>query len=173
MSHFPGTDRYSNPDTAFDEALLASLRRGNLQALAGLDERQLDESGNIELRCWAVAAGMLGERVPDVLEFNPSWHHNYCSAGFWQPPAPAAAPHYPPTRPDLVALSRALHALSYDEGARAAYRRDAAAFAAGSALPADHAALLQSGNFDGMVALGVHPLVCFLARMQLEREAKL
>ena len=37
------------------------------------------------------AAGMLGDRVPDVVEFNPSWHHNYCSIGFWQAEAPAAS----------------------------------------------------------------------------------
>ena len=99
MSHFPGTDRYAHPDTAFDQALLESIRRGALQTLAGLDERRLDESGNIELRCWAVAAGMLGERVPDVVEFNPSWHHNYCSVGFWQPPRRQPRPTIPlPTR---------------------------------------------------------------------------
>jgi 2,3-dihydroxyphenylpropionate 1,2-dioxygenase len=170
MSHFPGTDRYARPDTGFDKALLESIRRGNLQTLAGLDERQLDESGNIELRCWAVAAGMLGERVPDVLEFNPSWHHNYCSVGFWQPQRAAAAPHYPATKPEVVALTRALHGLAHDASAREDYRRDAASFARANGLPAIHAKLLCAADFDGMVALGVHPLVSFLARMQLERE---
>jgi 2,3-dihydroxyphenylpropionate 1,2-dioxygenase len=170
MSHFPGTDRYSHPDTQFDEALLDPLRRGNLQTLAGLDERRLDESGNIELRCWAVAAGMLGDRVPDVMEFNPSWHHNYCSVGFWEPVRPAAAPHYPSTSPGLVALSRALHALAYDASAREAYRRDAAGFAGASSLPLEHLKLLEAGDFKAMVALGVHPLLPYLACMQLERE---
>jgi hypothetical protein len=28
------------------------------------DEAELDETGNIELRCWAGAAGALGERKP-------------------------------------------------------------------------------------------------------------
>ena len=172
MSHFPGTDRYSQPDTAFDETLLESVRRGELQTLAGLDERRLDESGNIELRCWAVAAGMLGNRAPDVVEFNPSWHHNYASVGFWSPPRPAAAPHYPSTNPELVALTRALHALAYEQSAREAYRRDAAAFAGASALSAEHAKLLEKGDFQAIVALGVHPLVSFLARMQLERMPK-
>ena len=170
MSHFPGTDRYAQPDTDFDRTLLDSIRRGNLQTLAGLDERRLDESGNIELRCWAVAAGMLGERVPDIVEFNPSWHHNYCSVGFWQPARPATAPHYPSTNPGLVALTHVLHALAYDPSAREAYRRDAAAFAGANSLPVEHAKLLQAADFAAMVALGVHPLVSFLARMQLERE---
>ena len=170
MSHFPGTARYARPDIDFDKALLESIRRGNLQTLAGLDERQLDESGNIELRCWAIAAGMLGDRVPDVLEFNPSWHHNYCSVGFLQPPSAAAAPHYPATKPELVALTAALHALAHDPAARQSYRRDAAGFVQASSLPAHHAKLLQAQEFDAIVALGVHPLVSFLARMQLERE---
>ena len=60
MSHFPGTENYSNPNVDFDKALLEPLSRGNLKALLGLNEQQLDDSGNIELRCWAVAAGMLG-----------------------------------------------------------------------------------------------------------------
>lgn len=180
MSHFPGTDRYSDPDTAFDEALLAQLRAGRLKALAGLSEETLDDSGNIELRCWAVAAGMLGDRVPDAVEFNPSWHHNYASLGFWsQSPglatgaaAPAAAnPHYPPTRPDLVPLVSVLHALANQPAARAAWVADRTAFVGRhSTLPAEHARLLLAGDFRAMVSLGVHPLVPFLARLALERE---
>jgi 2,3-dihydroxyphenylpropionate 1,2-dioxygenase len=177
MSHFPGTDRYSSPDTAFDEALLAQLRAGRLKALAGLSEQDLDDSGNIELRCWAVAAGMLGDRVPDVAEFNPSWHHNYASLGYWSSPAGGAAgdraasiPHYPSTRPDLVALVGVLHALANHPTARAEWAADRAAFVARHALPDEHARLLLAGDFRAMVALGVHPLVPFLARLALERE---
>ena len=177
MSHFPGTDRYSSPDTAFDEALLSQLRAGRLKALAGLSEQDLDDSGNIELRCWAVAAGMLGDRVPDVAEFTPSWHHNYASLGYWSPAtgAPAgdratAIPHYPATRPDLVAMTSVLHALANQPAARAEWTADRAAFVARHPLPDAHARLLLAGDFRAMVALGVHPLVPFLARLALERE---
>jgi len=31
--------------------------------------------------------------LPDVVEFNPSWHHDFASLGFWSAPAPAGAPH--------------------------------------------------------------------------------
>lgn len=172
MSHFPGTDRYANPDLEFDKAVLAPLARGNLKSLIGLNEQQLDDSGNIELRCWAVAAGMLGERKPDVVAFNPSWHHNYASLGFWSPPAQAAAPHYPATRPELVKLTAALHALANDADARAAFARDASAFAQSKGLDGVHAALLAASDFKAITALGVHPLVPFLARMQIERERK-
>ena len=171
MSHFPGTDRYAHPDTAFDQRLLASIGRGNLKALAGLAESDLDASGNIELRCWAVAAGMLGERKPDVLEFNPSWHHNYASLGFWSQPADRTAqPHYPATKPELVALTAALHALANDAEARRAYARDAAGFAAAWNVEGTQARLLAAFDAKAIVALGVHPLVPFLARMHIERE---
>jgi hypothetical protein len=79
MSHFPGTDRYSNPELAWDKQVLEKLRTGNLKSLIGYDEAELDDTGNIELRCWACAAGALGERKPDIVSMDPSWHHNYAS----------------------------------------------------------------------------------------------
>jgi 2,3-dihydroxyphenylpropionate 1,2-dioxygenase len=82
MSHFPGTDRYSNPELAFDKRVLEKLAAGNLKSLIGYDEAELDEMGNIELRCWACAAGALGERKPEIVSFDPSWHHNYASLGW-------------------------------------------------------------------------------------------
>ena len=171
MSHFPGTERYADPDTAFDQTLLAAIERGNLKALAGLAEEQLDASGNIELRCWAVAAGMLGERKPDVLEFNPSWHHNYASLGFWSRPAgETVQAHYPATKPELVQITAALHALANDTEARRAFARDAAAFASAWNVEGLQAQLLAAFDVKAIVALGVHPLVPFLARMQIERE---
>jgi 2,3-dihydroxyphenylpropionate 1,2-dioxygenase len=171
MSHFPGTDRYAEPDLAFDQVLLESLGRGQLKSMVGLSEETLDATGNIELRCWAVAAGLLGDRKPDLLEFNPSWHHNYASLGFWSPLAqPAGQPHYPATRPELVPLTAALHALANDAQARRDYAADGVAFCARFSLPGDHGELLRTGRFPAIVALGVHPLVPFLARLALERE---
>ena len=86
MSHFPGTERYPHPELAWDEAVMAQLRTGNLKSLIGWDEAALDEAGNVELRCWAAAAGALGERKPDIAALEPSWHHNYASLGFFTPP---------------------------------------------------------------------------------------
>ena len=108
MSHYPGTERYAEPDLAWDEAALARLATGNLKSLIGYSEEELDRAGNIELRCWAAAAGMLGERTPDIVSMSPSWHHNYASLGWWGgPPAPAAL-HYPSIKPELVGLIEAL-----------------------------------------------------------------
>ena len=94
MSHYPGTERYAEPDLAWDEAALARLASGNLKSLIGYSAEELDRAGNIELRCWAAAAGMLSERKPDLVSMDPSWHHNYVSLGWWNGPPPAAELHY-------------------------------------------------------------------------------
>ncbi len=170
MSHFPGTDRYGNPSTEFDLALLEKMKAGRLKTLIGLAEDELDDTGNIELRCWAVAAGALGDRKPDIVSWDPSWHHNYASLGFTEPAADGGfAPHYPNIRPELVGLTSALHTLSHDPAARTRYLADPAAFAAGYELPEDQRRALIGLDRAAMVAMGVHPLLHFLANMQIER----
>lgn len=173
MSHFPGTDRYAGPDLEFDTSLLGDIERGNLRALLALDERRLDETGNIELRCWGVAAGALGERVPDIVSLDPSWHHNYASVGFVTPPAADNwMPHYPPVRPDRVALTAALHTLAQDPAARESYLADRAAYAAGIGLQGDEAEALVNLSEQTLADLGVHPLVPFLTRLLIDHERR-
>jgi 2,3-dihydroxyphenylpropionate 1,2-dioxygenase len=170
MSHFPGTARYSSPELDWDRRLLERISSGNLKALTGYDEAELDATGNIELRCWACAAGALGERKPDLVQLDPSWHHNYASVGFFTPPAAAAAPHYPPVDPDLVELTAALHALAHDAESRAAYLADPAAYAGKFRLPAEQREALVSLDVDKIVTMGAHPLVPFLAQLQVQRQ---
>ena len=171
MSHFPGTDRYGSPDLAFDEALLARLRAGNLRSLLGYDAGALDATGNVELRCWAVAAGALGERVPDLVSMDPSWHHNYATLGWWSPLNPAnQGLHYPAVAAERVVLTEALHRLANDAAARASYLADPAAFARGFALPEAQARALAALDLPALVKLGVHPLVPFLAELQIKRQ---
>ena len=171
LSHFPGTERYAQPDLAFDRKLMAELEAGNLRWLLSLDEASLDRTGNIELRCWAVAAGMLGERKPDMASLDPSWHHDYATLAWWTPPGMSAAPpHYPEIRADRVVLSAALHALANDAEARARYLADTQAFARGHALSEAERAALMSLDEAGMHALGVHPFLPFMARLQLDRQ---
>jgi 2,3-dihydroxyphenylpropionate 1,2-dioxygenase len=169
MSHFPGTDRYSHPDLAFDTRVLERIRAGQLKSLAGYGEAELDETGNIELRCWAVAAGALGDRVPDVVQMDPSWHHNYASVGFYSPPALAAKPHYPTIDPQLVGLTQALHGLAYDAASQAAYIRSPDAYAEACDLTPDQRAALAGLDLPAFAAMGVHPLIGFLANMHIQR----
>ena len=169
MSHFPGTDRYSNPELDWDKRVLEKLASGHLKSLIGYDETELDATGNIELRCWACAAGALGERRPDVVSFDPSWHHNYASLA-WIGTAPSDhAPHYPSIRPELVELTAALHGLAHDAHKRAEYVADAAAYADQFNLPAKQREALIRLDLKTMVEMGAHPLVPFLADMQIQR----
>ena len=170
MSHFPGTDRYSNPEVAWDTRVVEKLRAGNLKSLIGYDEAELDDTGNIELRCWACAAGSLGERRPDIVSMDPSWHHNYVSLGWTGGPeqAPREA-HYPAIRPELVELTSALHGLAHDAQLRAQYLADAPAFADRFHLPADQREALIKLDLPSMVKMGAHPLVPFLAQLQIQR----
>jgi 2,3-dihydroxyphenylpropionate 1,2-dioxygenase len=171
MSHFPGTDRYSNPELDWDKRALEKLKDGHLKSLIGYDESELDATGNIELRCWACAAGALGERKPDLVSLDPSWHHNYASLAWTggSPDEERHAAHYPAIRPELVELTSALHALAHEPEARAQYLADPAAFADRFRLaPAQRAALIKL-DLPTMVQMGAHPLVPFLAQLQIQR----
>ena len=173
MSHFPGTEQYAKPNLAWDERTLEPLRKGNLRSLLMYDEKELDETGNIELRCWAVAAGALGERKPDVVQMNPSWHHNYASLAWWSPSMPEVQSlHYPSIAPALVKLTDALHGLANDAQARSRYLADPAAFAAAAGLTGPQAEALAAMDMQAFVTMGVHPLVPFLANMHLESARK-
>jgi 2,3-dihydroxyphenylpropionate 1,2-dioxygenase len=170
MSHFPGTDRYSNPELAWDQRVLEQLATGRLKSLIAFDEAELDHTGNIELRCWACAAGALGERKPDVISFDPSWHHNYASLAWTGGSAEEHhAAHYPAIKPELVELTSALHGLAHDPGMRAAFLKDAAAFADRFHLPPQQREALIKLDLPAMVKMGAHPLVPFLAQLQMRR----
>ena len=171
MSHFPGTDRYSNPELAWDKRALEKLAAGNLKSLIGYDEAELDDTGNIELRCWACAAGALGERKPDVVCLDPSWHHNYASLA-WIGGEPEQRPsaHYPSIKPELVELTSALHSLAHDPDKRAQYLADAAAFTDHFQLPPHQREALINLDTSSMVKMGVHPLVPFLAQLQIQQQ---
>ncbi len=169
MSHFPGTNRYSNPELDWDNRLLANLTAGKLKSLIGFDEAELDDTGNIELRCWACAAGALGERKPDIVSMDPSWHHNYASLG-WTAGAPGRHDaHYPSIKPELVELTSALHRLAHEEAARGKFVADAQSFAKDYKLTPEQQKALVTLDLETMVAMGAHPLVPFLAKMQIER----
>ena len=167
MSHFPGTDRYSNPELAWDNKVLEKLSTGNLKSLIGYDEAELDDTGNIELRCWACAAGALGERKPDIVSMDPSWHHNYASLAWFDGKPEEHAVHYPSIKPELVELTTALHGLAHNADDRKRFITDAGAYAAQFKLSDDQRDALVKLDVPLMVKMGAHPLVPFLANMQI------
>jgi len=153
-----------------DEAALARIAAGNLKSLIGYDEDELDDKGNIELRCWACAAGALGERKPDIVSMDPSWHHNYASVAWFGGGSTQHDLHYPSVEPELVGLTSALHALAHDASARAQFLADAKSFAARFPLSSQQSDALVVLDVPGIVEMGTHPLVAFLANMQVQRD---
>jgi 2,3-dihydroxyphenylpropionate 1,2-dioxygenase len=172
MSHYPGTERYAEPDFAWDKKALDRLAAGNLKSLIGYDAAELDAAGNVELRCWSCAAGALGERKPDIVSLEPSWHHNYASLGWFSPPETPPDPHYPSIKPELVELTVALQGLAHDEASRAAFLADAGAYADRFRLTAAQREALVALDTRAIVAMGAHPLAPFLANMQIERQRR-
>jgi len=171
LSHFPGTDRYAQPDLEFDKKLVAELSTGNLRWLLSLDEKRLDDTGNIELRCWGVAAGLLGERKPDLVSLDPSWHHNYATMAFWSQGA-AHQPdlHYPPIHPDQVVLADILHRLAHDGAERAKFLSDPQAYAGALAIAPAEKVALAAMDQSALLKLGVHPFLPFMAKLQIDRQ---
>src|SRR5438552_6249050 len=153
----PGTERYAMPDLAWDREAPARIAAGNLKSLVGYDAAELDAAGNVELRCWTCAAGALGERQPDIVSLEPSWHHNYASLGWFSPPGARPEPHYPSIKPELVELTVALHGLAHDDASRAAFLADAAAYADRFRLTAQQRGALMALDTRVIVAMGAHP----------------
>src|SRR5262249_8312545 len=75
--------------------------------------------------------------------------------------------HYPAIKPELVELTSALHSLAHDAELRAQYLADARAFADKYELPPDQREALIKLDLASMVKMGAHPLVPFLAQLQI------
>jgi 2,3-dihydroxyphenylpropionate 1,2-dioxygenase len=169
LSHYPGTERYGQPDVQTDEALLARIRAGDLRALLGMDAASLDETGNVEARSWIVLAGALGQRAPQLVAMEPSWHHNYAIVSWTQPDGrPPPRLHYPVPRSDQLPLYEALYALLTDHAADRAFLEAPAAFADRYPLGSDERAALLALDEARLRDLGVHPLLGFLARLEVD-----
>jgi 2,3-dihydroxyphenylpropionate 1,2-dioxygenase len=151
LSHYPGTPQYPHPDIATDRVIFGRLAAGNLRYLLSLDAAALDRTGNVECRSLQILAGMIGDRPPQAAVFEPSWHHIYAVVG-WTDLAPRVeAPlHYPATTSERSALAGAIFTLVDNGEARAAYRRNPAAYAAHLDLAADEKAALAALDRDAL-----------------------
>ena len=111
-----------------------------------------------------------GERKPDVVSLDPSWHHNYASLAWTggQRESEHAA-HYPSIKPELVELTAALHELAHDADQRTRFMADAAAYADKFKLAPDQREALIKFDMPAIVKMGAHPLVPFLADLQMRR----
>ena len=123
-------------------------------------------------RLRAMQADWHRQGKPDIAALEPSWHHNYASLGFFTSPPEIPEPHYPSIKPELVELTTALHRLAHDESRRREYLADAAAYAGRFRLTPPQRTALLGLDTPALVTMGVHPLVAFLANMQVERQRK-
>ena len=173
LSHYPGTPRYPHPDLDTDRLIFERLAAGNLRHLLSLDAAALDRTGNVECRSLLILAGAIGDRRPAAALFEPSWHHIYAVLG-WTDLAPLAEemPHYPATPSGRSALAAAIFTLVDDGEARAAFRRDPAAYAAGCDLDDDERAALAALD---RAALGerfrINPMLVYQLEQRLARSS--
>jgi len=176
LSHYPGTAAYAEPGphNATDEKIVERISAGNLRHLLSLDEAALDATGNIELRSWLILAGVVGERRPDVVSYEPNWHHNYGTFGWTSLGAlPAPKLYYTPNPTRRAELARALYALRTDVSAARAWLAGPAAFAAGYALAADErAALAILDEAQMRDVFGIHALLTSGAIRHVEKLKK-
>ena len=95
-----------------------------------------------------------------------------CLARLVESPETPPAPHYPSIRTELVEFTVALQELAHDEASRAAFLTDAEGYADRFRLTSAQRTALIGLDTRTIVAMGVHPLVPFLANMQVERQRR-
>lgn len=173
LSHYPGTDQYGSPDVDGDRQLVDRIATGNLRSLLAMDDHALDRTGNVEARSWLILAGAVGEAAPDEVTIEPSWHHVYAIAAWTTgTTAPTGAGvddlHYPMPDPGRLALYEALYTLRSDRTQVDVFLADPATFASGYDLADDERAALVALDEAALRGLGVHPLLGFLARLEVD-----
>jgi 2,3-dihydroxyphenylpropionate 1,2-dioxygenase len=106
MSHYPGTEKYGDPDFDFDQYLLHVIERGELSSLLSLSSEKLDETGETELLTWFTVFGAIGNREGKVLSYQPTWHHGLGVIDFPLAAPVAGAPRVEPL-PKMIETSSA------------------------------------------------------------------
>ncbi len=166
LSHYPGTARYAKPgpDLDFDRSFFDGVRRHGPRYATWLDGAGAEQTGNVELRSWAMLAGLFGNGTERIAAFEDNWHHTYAAVCWTKDEestdALAGRDYYPPIRAENAALNRALFALRNFEEARERYRTDPQAFATDYGIGAEAAAALATLDGDTLRDKhGGHPLL--------------
>ena len=166
LSHYPGTARYAKPgpDLDFDRTFFEGVRQHGPRYATWLDGGAAEQTGNLELRSWAMLAGLFGDGTERLAALEENWHHTYAVACWTKEEvtldALAARDLYPPIRAENAALNRALFVLRNNYDARKLYQADAAGFVARYGFSAEAAAALAAMDSDALRDNhGGHPLL--------------
>jgi 2,3-dihydroxyphenylpropionate 1,2-dioxygenase len=81
--------------------------------------------------------------------------------------------HYPAIHPERVRLTQVLHRLANDEAERRRYLNDTAGYVASAGLSSEEQEALAGLDQNAFLSLGIHPIVCFLANLQIQRQRAL
>ncbi|MGV3653544.1 MAG: hypothetical protein ACO1N5_04940 [Noviherbaspirillum sp.] len=171
LSHYPGTRHYHHPDVETDKQLFARMAAGDLQHLMGLSARDMDKTGNVELRAIQILAGAVGDRKPFAAQFEPSWHHTYASLA-WDLEdggnAPEAELIYPALPSERAALVQAVWRLRTNAADARHFVADPGAYCAQFALADDERAALMDFDMEALRdRFGIHALLTAGAQMQV------
>lgn len=166
LSHYPGTARYADPgpDLEFDRALFESVKRFGPGIVTGLGGTDIEVAGNIELRSWAMLAGMVDRTELAFTMFEENWHHTYALA-CWKGlghrfDALDDRPYYGAIPAGAAATNRALFALRNSPAQRALCASDPQRFAADFGLSNDVIQAIVAHEADRLRdEFGGHPLL--------------
>lgn len=166
LSHYPGTARYAKPgpDVTFDREFFANVRKFGPRYVTWLDGPVTEASGNVELRSWAMLAGLLGDASEELTLFEENWHHTYAVACWREAPRVRDAlderPYYPAITAANASLNRALFDLRNSSEARRRYTESPDAFVAEFGIGEAAAAALAAADIDALRdEHGGHPLL--------------
>jgi 2,3-dihydroxyphenylpropionate 1,2-dioxygenase len=179
MSHYPGTDKYGQPEFAFDHGVLETLRRGEASRLLTLTSEKLDEVGDSELLTWYVLFGAIGDQPAEVLSYQPTWHHGLGVVNFplptplsGPPPEPALPEptetgvpyqYYQFPAPESYGLNALLYELRMSDGARQSFVADMDAAIARHGLSAAEGEALKTLEPLTVAKAGAHPIMAWTA----------
>jgi 2,3-dihydroxyphenylpropionate 1,2-dioxygenase len=167
LSHYPGTDRYGDPDNAFDRWVLDRLHAGEAHHLTGLSTADLDVHGNVELLTWMVLLGIVGQRRARTLCYEPTWHHGYAVSLFDLGQEVPVDIHYRFSDPAVFPLNRGLYELMRDRSLRQAFVADAASVAERFSLAGEQRDAFVARDRDRLKSLGAHPFLVFMSDFNL------
>jgi AmmeMemoRadiSam system protein B len=180
MSHYPGTDKYGQPDFEFDRYLLGVIERGEQSSLLRLTSEKLDETGETELLTWYVVFGAMGDQRGEVFSYQPTWHHGLGVINFplptplEGPPVVRSLPkpyktsssgyrYYKFPEPEAYNLNRLLYALRMSADERRRFAKDMDSMFADYQLRPEEIAAVRSLEPLTVAKAGAHPILAWTA----------